>query len=518
MTQHAAPQDRARPEGLNILLITVDQWRADLCGPDRRFPVPTPNLDALAARGTVFARHYTQAIPCGPARASLYTGLYAHKHRSVVNGMPLDGRHRTLFQCLRATGYRPALFGYTDVTLDPRGKAAADPDNGDYENVCPGIEPALLLTERATPWLAHLAARGVAVRNPDAGRKGIFAEREFGAPTVFSARDSEAAFLADAFIGWLPVAGASPFCAHLSFVSPHPPIAIPADQPRRIDPKDLPPVLRDRTPESESAQSPYLAALIATVRADSALPGVPGLAAALDDAGVTLARTLYAEMAAEVDFQLGRVFAALEETGAADRTLIVFTGDHGEQMFDHWLIGKVGYFDQSAHIPLIIADPRAAAAGGRGRVVQAFTEAVDILPTLLDCVGLAPPRNCDGRSLVPFCAGQAPTGWRDAAHWAVDFRDIASLQMERALGLPSAQCNFQVVRTERLKYVHFAGLPPVLFDLESDPDERLNRAGDPAFAQLRLEGAERLLNWRQQNEDNTLTGYLARRGRLHVEP
>lgn len=503
--------------GLNILLITVDQWRADLSGPGRRFPTPTPHLDALAARGTVFARHFTQAYPCGPARASLYTGLYAHKHRSVVNGMPLDARHPTVFQCLRAAGYRPTLFGYTDVTLDPRGKPVADPDNGDYEGVCPGIAPALLLTERATPWLTHLTQRGVALGNPDAGRKGVFAQRPFGEPTVFSASDSETAFLADAFIGWLKVAGATPFCAHLSFIAPHPPIAVPADQPRRIDTEALPSLLRGKTPETEAGQSPYTAALIRSTRADSALPGVAGLASDLDDGRIALARRLYAEMAAEVDFQLGRILAALDEAGLRDDTLIVFTGDHGDQMFDHWMLGKVGYFDQSAHIPLIIADPRPLAAPGRGRVVRAFTEAVDILPTLLDAVGLKAPRNCDGRSLLPFCAGETPAEWRDAAHWAVDFRDIVTRQMETALGLPFTHCNLQVVRTDRLKYVHFAGLPPVLFDLANDPDELINRADDPACAALRLEGAERLLRWRQQNEEHTLTGHLARRGRLHTE-
>jgi arylsulfatase A-like enzyme len=83
--------------------------------------------------------------------------------------------------------------------------------------------------------------------------------------------------------------------------------------------------------------------------------------------------------------------------------------------------------------------------------------------------------------------------------------------------LPSARCNLQVVRTDRLKYVHFAGLPPVLFDLAADPDEHVDRAGDPSAAALRIEGAERLLTWRQRTEDHTLTGHLARHGTMHVE-
>ena len=72
--------------------------------------------------------------------------------------MPLDARHPTLFTELRRAGYRPTLFGYTDTTLDPRGKPPGDPDNGDYENVCPGMAVDTLLTERATPWLAASAS------------------------------------------------------------------------------------------------------------------------------------------------------------------------------------------------------------------------------------------------------------------------------------------------------------------------------------------------------------------------
>lgn len=501
----------------NILLVTVDQWRADLSGPNRRFPTPTPHLDALARAGTTFARHYCQAYPCGPSRASLYTGLYAHKHRSVANGMPLDARHPTLFQCLRTAGYRPTLFGYTDVTLDPRGRAPADPDNGDYENVCPGLVPELLLTEHAGPWLARLLDRGVPVRDVAAGRYGVFAQRPFGEPTVYGADDSEAAVLVDAFVNWLRVAGPASFCAHLSFISPHPPFAAPADLRHRVDRAEVPAPVRGATAEVEAAQSPLLAALLRTQRAAPALPGLPGLARDVDDATIAEARAIYAETAAEVDRQIGRVLAALDASGRADDTIVVVTSDHGEQLFDHWMLGKTGYFDQSAHIPLIVRDPRAEAAGGRGRVVSAFTEAIDVMPTLLDMVGLEAPRNCDGRSLVPYCAGATPPDARDEVHWSQDFRDIVGLGMERALGLPSAWCNLQVVRTERLKYVHFAGLPPVLFDLAEDPDELVDRAADPAARALRLEGAERLLTWRQRTEDHTLTGFLARAGVMHVE-
>ncbi|MCW6510432.1 sulfatase-like hydrolase/transferase [Lichenifustis flavocetrariae] len=506
---------RRRP---NILLITVDQWRGDLLGAAGHPFARTPHLDAFAAEATRFASHYCQAYPCGPARAGLVTGLYAHKHRSIGNGVPLDARHPTLFTELRRAGYRPTLFGYTDTTLDPRGKPDLDPDNGDYENVCPGMAVDTLLTERATPWLAHLKRKGHAVATPDLGRAGIFAERAFGAPAAFAKQDSETAFLTDRFLDWLTVASTTPFCAHLSFIAPHPPFAAAAPYHAAIDPADVAMPVRGARPEVEAAQNPLVGALMDGMEMAAFAPGLRGCSRDADEDTIRRVRAIYAGLALEVDHHLGRVFQGLRDSGRWDETIVVFTADHGEQLFDHWMLGKAGYFDQSAHIPLLIRDPRPEANLGRGRTVTAFTESIDLMPTLLACAGLHAPRNCDGASLLPFLNGGTPTDWRDEVHWSFDFRDIRNKRMERLLGLPSEWCNLQVVRTERLKYVHFAGLPPVLFDLSDDPLELRNRAADSAASRLLLEGLDRLQTWRQRHEERTLTGFLSRDGILHRDP
>lgn len=497
---------------LSILLITADQWRGDLLSCAGHPFAVTPNLDALAREGTRFARHYGQAYPCAPARAGLVTGLYAHKHRVVSNGTPLDARHPTLFTELRRAGYRPTLFGYTDTALDPRARAAADPDRGDYENVCPGLAVDTLLTERATPWLAHLASRGHAVPDPDAGRNGIYARRPFGAPAAFAAENSETAFLTDRFLSWLAVAGAEPFCAHLSFVAPHPPFAAAAPWAGLVDPEDVTMPVRGAGLEAEAAQHPLTAALLAGNSMAGFAPGLTGAAAKADERTIRTVRAAYAGLAAEVDHHVGRIVATLKAVGRWDSTVLVFTGDHGEQLFDHGLLGKTGYFDQSAHVPLILRDPRPAADPGRGRTVACFTESIDVMPTLLALAGLDAPDNGDGASLVPFCLGETPPGWRDEAHWAFDFRDPRGRRFETLFGLPSDLCNLQVLRTERLKYVHFAGQPPVLFDLREDPDERHNRAGDPDARALLVEGLDRMLTWRLRHEDRGLTRFICRDG------
>ena len=354
--------------------------------------------------------------------------------------------------------------------------------------------------------------KGYAVEDPDAGRDGIFRQRGFAEPTVFAAEDSETAFLTDRFLAWLGVAGEAPFCAHLSFIAPHPPFAAAAPYGDLIDPDAVSMPVRGASPAVEAAQHPLAAALVGLMETRHFAPGLSGLAHRQDEATVRKVRAIYAGLAHEVDHHLGRVFAALRASARWDDTVVVFTADHGEQLFDHWMLGKTGYYDQSAHIPLIIRDPRPGADPGRGRSVARFTESIDLLPTLLALAGLDPPVNCDGHSLLAFCTGAAPEGWRDEAHWGFDFRDIRTRRFEKLFGLPSDWCNLQVVRTERLKYVHFAGQPPVLFDLREDPDELVNRAEDPAARGLRLEGLDRMMTWRQRHEDRALTRYLARGG------
>ena len=517
-TETSPEREEMRGKPLDILLITVDQWRGTMLpGESKARLAPTPHLDALAREGVRFRNHFCQAYPCGPARAGLVTGLYPHKHRSIQNGVPLDARHPTLFTEMRRAGYRPRLFGYTDTTADPRQRVIGDPARGDYEGVAAGLDVDTLLTEAAVPWLAHLKARGYPVPHPEKGRDGIFAQRGFGEPAMFAAEDSEAAFLSDRFISWLGVAGPQPFFAHLSFIAPHPPFAAAEPFSDLVDPTDVDMPLTGATIDVEASQHPLIAEIIRSIDLAGFAPGLSGPAAAADEGTIRKIRAIYAGLAAEVDGQIGRIVAALKAARRFETTLIVFTADHGEQLFDHRLLGKTGYFDQSAHIPLILRDPRAQADAGRGTAVDAFTESIDILPTLLAATGLAPPHNADGRSLLDFCRGVVPSDWRDEAHWSYDFRDIVTRRFETAFGLPSHHCNLQAVRTSRLKYVHFAGMPPVLFDLAEDPGEMINRAADPAYGALLAEGRDRLLTWRMQHEDRALTQFLARDGVLYEE-
>lgn len=217
-------------------------------------------------------------------------------------------------------------------------------------------------------------------------------------------------------------------------------------------------------------------------------------------------RAQYFGLIKEVDDNLGRLFDFLKQTGQWDNTLIMFTSDHGEQMGDHWLMSKLGFYDQSAHVPLIIRDPSDQADATRGTLRDSLTENVDLMPTMLEWLGLPVPSQCDGHSLMPQLRSEAAsTHWRDAVHWEYDFRDALHQRPERALAIASHQCTLSVLRDTKYKYVHFAALPPLLFDLQQDPDEMINVAHDPEYRDVITTYAQKLLSHRMTYASRGLT-------------
>ena len=119
------------------------------------------------------------------------------------------------------------------------------------------------------------------------------------------------------------------------------------------------------------------------------------------------------------------------------------------------------------------------------------------------------PRPCDGVSLRPFLRGETPAGWRREVHYEFDFRSYYSDVRERPLGLHVDQCSLAVIQDARYKYVHFDALPPLFFDLEADPGQLRDLAGEPAHAARVLEYAQKMLSWRLHHADRTLTGWSA---------
>ena len=462
---------------LNILLITLDQYRADCLSAAGHPVVRTPNLDRLAALGVRLARHYSQAAPCAPGRACLYTGTYQFNNRVVGNGTPLDDRFDNVARVARRAGYTPALFGYADTGVDPRTTRQGDPRLSNYQGVPPEFDVELELLDEQEAWCDWLAALGYDVYA--GGEAALASEPERPAEHGVSA------FLTDRLIGWLEKQQ-SPWFAHASYWRPHPPYAAAGRWSHAYDPDDVPlpvqPPDREHPPWGRAAS----------------------IAAPSDERAMRELRAQYYGMVSDVDEQLGRVWHALEGLGEWDDTLIVVTSDHGEQLGDQGTVGKGGFFEASYAVPGIIRHPGHPEA--HGLVVNAFTENVDILPTLCEAMGLDVPSQCDGLPLTTFLQGQQPPWWRDAAHWEYDWRweyvpfGPHDWPWDRRL----ERKHLAVLRSDRAAYVQYGDGAWRCFDLAADPTWQTEQTD----ADIVLAHARSMLTWRSQHTERTLTDML----------
>ena len=481
----------------NVLLITADQMRGDCLSAAGHPVVRTPRMDALAAEGALFLNHFGVAAPCGPARASLLTGLYTANHRSVNNGVPLPRRHANIALEVRRAGLDAFLMGYTDTAPEPEDFPPEAPDFRHFQGILRGFHPLNFWRDDVDmEWIAALARAGFDIPEnpadiylpPVPSLDGKFTR----AAARYPAEKSDTAFTADRALDFIRTHRGD-FFLHLVFFRPHPPLIAPPPYNEMY--QSAPPPIRCGTPEAEAARHPFLAAWLARQDdADSrAEAGIPAASAA-DDDEIQMMRAVYFGLISEVDFHLGRVLDGLKECGRESDTLVIFTSDHGECLGDHYCWGKGGWQDASQHVPLIVRDPKAKRRGAR---VREFTESVDIAPAILDWLGLDAPPALNGESLLPLARGNpAPREWRKAATWEFDFRDMDQNCFPPEFRRPSDQRAMTVRRGRRWKYVRFNGLPPLLFDMESDPGEFDNLAARPEFAARCAECAGEMMDWR----------------------
>lgn len=463
---------------MNVLLVTLDQFRGDCLSVAGHPVVRTPTLDRLAGEGVRFARHYSQAAPCAPGRACLYTGTYQLNNRVVGNGTPLDFRFDNVARAARRAGYTPTVFGYADQGLDPRmATGPHDSRLSTYQGFPPGFEVGLDLPDEQDAWRAWLETLGYEL--PAGGDATLASEPSRPAEHGVSA------FMSDAIIAWLK-RQQGPWFAHASYWRPHPPYAAAGHWSTAYDPDALP---------------------AATAAPDRSMPFCGRLAAQpapVDEHELRALQAQYLGMISDVDAQLGRVFETVRALGMWEDTLILVTSDHGEQLGDQATLGKGGPFESSYHVPAIVRDSRHRLA--HGTVVTRFTENVDLFPTICEAIGIEVPAQCDGMPLTSFLQGQEPPWWRDAAHWEYDWRWEYILRgphtwpWDRRL----ESQHLAVLRSESSAYVQYADGAWRCFDLAADPTWRTEII-DP---DLVLPCAQAMLTWRSQHADRTLSDML----------
>ncbi len=171
------------------------------------------------------------------------------------------------------------------------------------------------------------------------------------------------------------------------------------------------------------------------------------------------------------------LFRFLDAEGLTDKTMIVFTSDHGDYLGDHWLGEKDLFHEVSVKVPLIVVDPSPEADATRGTTCDALVEAIDLAPTFIEHFGGTVPRHIvEGRSLKPLLRGQKPLDWRPVA---ISEYDYSMLDSRRTLGRKPDECRLFMVFDGRFKYVHAPGFRPMLWDLQTDPNEYRDLGDDP---------------------------------------
>ena len=457
----------------HVVLCVADQWRGDALGLLGTPGVVTPNLDALAAESVTFTNHFCSASPCGPSRRSLHTGTTIDTHGQWTNDDASGSELPTIASSLREANITPTLVGYTD-TPHP------DFDTADWRTlVDPSFQVAQpFVWQQGFPfWTASLTEHGA---TPPEHPFGAYApaglpDQHGLAPAHYPAEASDVRFLTDAALTQID-ALPDRSLLHVNWLRPHPPMTAPAPWHRLVDPADV--ALPERAAlDALTASHPYFAATVPG-RSMTEYTQVRSRLGDLTETTERHVRAAYYGLCAEVDDAVGQLVAALKTRGVWDRTLFIFTSDHGEALGDHWMWGRRGPFDGHLRVPCIVHDPRAAASAGHR--VDALTSNEDLFPTICAAFDLSTPSTVEGRDLSPILRSNTePTGWRNAITFAMSFADHAGSLSQ----LPTAEQRFRVTRTSAHRLVEFPTLPPLLFVLDDDPNEHVDRASEPSHAE-----------------------------------
>ena len=493
---------------MNVLFIMADQLRWDHLGCAGHPYLRTPNIDALARRGVRFTQAYVNSGVCGPSRMSYYTGRYPSSHGATWNRVPLSVGEVTLGEYLKGHGLHLALAGKTHVMVDHAGLARLQLEGGSelhtlltrggFEEIDrydghhpPGDEsgyPAFLRAQgydSADPWSDYVIS-GI---DTEGRVLSGWHMRNVHLPARVREEHSETAYMTDQALAYIERMGDEPWVLHLSYVKPHWPYMAPAPYHAKYTPEQCLPVLRNEAERAD--EHPILAAYRQSEESQSF---------SRDDC-VRTVRPAYQGLIEQLDHHLGRLFDALERKNRFKDTLIVFCSDHGDFLGDHWLGEKELFYDTVQRVPFIVVDPAAAADATRGTTDARFVEGVDLVPTVLDALGLAIPRHrIEGRSLLPLTRGEQPPAWRDTTVSELDFSYKAA---RLRLGLAVDECYGWSLRNERWRYVYWLSAPEQLYDLQVDPEQFVDLGRSAATEGIRRELREQLLAWLARRKRRT---------------
>ncbi len=453
---HAPRPTVGRARGPNVLILIGDDHAGGTLGIDGDPRRATPRLDALARQGVRFDRAYCNAPLCSPSRQSLMTGRLPHAVGSTRLLSPLPVDAATLGDWLGDLGYDTAAFGKLHFNSKLKHGFDERLDTPDWRRwlegnpIAAGGKPARWrpFSDPPATWL-------------NAGCKS------YGLPRAAM----ESSYYVDRAVDFLgrhkDRDRAPPFALVVGFYEPHAPFKFPNDWPRRFPPGDFP-----IPPLSEADRLAQ-----------------PKVFAGLSPGEIQGIQASYFTSLSFLDHQIGRVLDALDASGLADDTIVIYLGDNGYLLGQHGRFEKHCFFEAAVRVPLIFRYPGRLPAGRR---VTDLAELVDVLPTILDLARQPKPPNLDGRSLKGVALGRP-----DAHRRTVVVSEY--LENEEAMAR-SGRYKLIVGTGARKRRDGYAnGLPLTgpyerLYDLEADPGEMTDLAGRPDLAPVADDLRARLLD------------------------
>jgi arylsulfatase A-like enzyme len=479
----------------NILWLCTDQQRFDTIGALGNSRIRTPNIDRLAASGAAFQKAYCQSPICTPSRASFLTGCYPstlHVHRNGNAYFPKEATERLVTRILARHGYDCGLVGKLHLQ-SCQDRPEPRVDDG-YRVFLWSHTPQ---SNAAHPLEAEAYQRWLR-------RQGVDWKKAFGAVRLkgwsdehqpgIAAKYDQSTWCANEAIAFLSEKRSSPWLMSVNMFGPHPFSAPPApDQPppadtgvpfsrgrgfhappeklERMNLEEMPlPLFQGSDLETQQALR-EVAHQTTRPRGPSEYPARQMMAA-------------YYASIEMIDDQVGRVLDALERTGQRENTLVIFTSDHGEMLGDHGLFAKgCRFYEGAVHVPLLFSWPARFRPGLRS---SALVELTDIVPTLLDAVGIPPPDSVQGQSLLRILTGEADPSLH---------RPFVRSEYHDALLVNAPKpTHANMFFDGRWKLVTYHGVGGELYDSADDPHEFRNRWQDPACREVKAGLTARLFD------------------------
>lgn len=410
--------------------------------------VETPHIDVIAARGAVCTSFYATTPVCSPSRASFVSGCYPQNTPVTTNNIALDDGVVTFAETLRQNGYATGYAGKWHIDGGGKPQWAPKRQFGFADN-------------------RYMFNRGHWKMLEDTPQGPRVAARKNGKPTYdvkgATTETFTTDFLADKTIAFIHANKQRPFCYMVSIPDPHGPNTVRAPYDTMFD------KLQFACPRTMGKPS----------------EGLPTWgkqqAGSLNNASMAL----YFGMVKCIDDNVGRILAALREDGILERTIVVFTSDHGDLCGEHGKHNKGVPYEASAKVPFVIAYPGKIQPG---TVIHEALSCVDFLPTILGLMGVKTAGKEEGRDASALLtSGRAPDGWKD-------------ITFMRGTG-SGDKVNWIAAVTSRYKLVYAPTDDPWLFDLEKDPDEMHNAYADEGYERVVRDMASALREYGHTHND-----------------